>query len=367
MAIDPNADNELLSAISSQQLGADPAAQAPAAPAEKPAAPAGDTNMDKAQTAASPKTEATEANEDPVVYKVDIDGNIRELTPKQIAETTKRYADLNYKHQTEIAPIKPAIDVLNKIMVQAKQDGVDISGDQLAAFLVQTLQGQANTKGVEFGAQSQNGQSVETEVERENLPVGHKSLPGTPDDFEAQLAQWEADNAVTLPPMYKNMAKQLSEARNQMATMGTTMQDLMAQMQGITSTAQTQMKEGKVAQNKAHLQTIANNLQSAQIKYGLEDAQEKDFMMFAGERGYSIEDFIDPALTERVVADFKAVKDTPEMERLRSINQRRQSFTGVTSPGAAGAGSTPTPGSASVDESFINDVATQHMTSRNMG
>ena len=87
-------------------------------------------------------------------------------------------------------------------------------------------------------------------------------------------------------------------------------------------------------------------------------------MMFAGERGYSVEDFIDPKLTEQVVQDFKAVKDTPEFERLKGINSRRQSFTGVLTPGA-GANGAAAPAPVNKDADFINAVTEKTLKDRN--
>lgn len=365
--VDPNADAALLDSISSEQLGVPPQA-APAAPPAKPEAPKGDTAMDKVQTSAAPETEGKAADDAPVMYKVDIDGQTREFTPKQIADTHKRYADLNYKHQTQYAPIAPAVDLLNKIMSQAKAEGLTISGDELASFLQEALLAQANTKDAEFGAQSANNTPPPKDTARTNIPMSHQSMPGTPEDFEAQLAQWEADNAVNLPPMYKDMARQLQQANAQIQNMGQYMQSLVGQMQGVTQTAQGMQKEGATAQNKAYLQTIANNLQASQLKYQLPDDKEKDFMLFAGERGYSIEDFIDPNLTEKVVADFKANMDGPEMQRLRDINARRQAFTGTLNPGGAagGPGQPTTPPAEGADDPMLNAIAQQAMQAKNM-
>ena len=49
-------------------------------------------------------------------------------------------------------------------------------------------------------------------------------------------------------------------------------------------------------------------------------------MVFAGERGYTTEDFADINLLDRVANDYKSVKVSPEFERLKEQNARRQSF-----------------------------------------
>ena len=54
----------------------------------------------------------------------------------------------------------------------------------------------------------------------------------------------------------------------------------------------------------------------------------EDFQVFANERGYTQEDFLDPQLRLRVMNDFKNSVHSGEMERLRDISKRRQAFTG---------------------------------------
>jgi len=73
-------------------------------------------------------------------------------------------------------------------------------------------------------------------------------------------------------------------------------------------------------------QSIANNLDRVQQKYGFADEEANDFMVFAGERGYTTEDFADINLLDRVANDYKSVKVSPEFERLKEQNARRQSF-----------------------------------------
>lgn len=365
--IDPAADAAVIEAMSSGQLGANPNAPPPAAapPPAPPKAPTGDTANDAVQTHTAPDTEAKQSAQAPVSYKVDVDGQIREFTPEQIANTTKRYADLNYKHQTEYAPIAPAIDVLNKIYAQAKADGVQLDGQTLAAFLTDSLLSAANSHNTQLGAAAFPNGNPPTAPGRTDAAIPQPHGLQDPNDFEAQLAQWEADNAVTLPPAYKNMASQLSGSQAQMQQMQQMLQQMQSQMQGVTQNAQGQLQQGQQAQSAAYLKSVANNLQIAQQKHGLRDDQEADFMMFAGERGYSVEDFIDPGLTNKVVQDFAAVQNTPEMERLREINQRRQAFTGTLTAGAPGAQGAITQG-PSQDEQLINSMTDATLKSRNL-
>lgn len=361
MTNDPALDAQLINDVASQQLGAQPVDAAAAAaqlqqpqqPPAPPKAPKGDTASDKVQTAASPNTEGKTATQEPVSYKVTINGQERTLTPEQIAQTTQRYADLNYKHQTEVAPIKPAIDILNRIVAEAKAQGTDLSGDQLAQFLSQSLLAQANSHNPAMGSGVPSG------------PNATVSQAQSSTDFDSQLSQWEADNAVTLPPAYKNMATQMSTLATQNQQMQEMMRGLVGHMQGVATASQNQAQQGSNAQASAYQQAIANNLNRAQQKHQLPDEVANDFLMFAGERGYSIEDFIDGSLADRAVADFVAVRSTPEMDRLRQINQKRQAFTGVTTPGAPGNGAAP-PQAPNADEQFLNSMAEQTLRNRNL-
>ena len=90
-------------------------------------------------------------------------------------------------------------------------------------------------------------------------------------------------------------------------------------------------------------QQIANNLDRTQQALGLPDDKADDFMTFFAERGFTQEDFIDPQLTLKVMQDFKNNMDSPEMERMRGIAQRRQSYTGSlgSTPSAGGMDTQP--------------------------
>lgn len=61
--------------------------------------------------------------------------------------------------------------------------------------------------------------------------------------------------------------------------------------------------------------------------------------MFIAERGYMMEDLADPGLTDKLVTDYANTRNSPEMDRLRGIAERRQAYTGSigqSTPSAAG-------------------------------
>ena len=96
---------------------------------------------------------------------------------------------------------------------------------------------------------------------------------------------------------------------------------------------------------------------------GLPDDAEDDFFDFAFGRGYTVEDFIDRELTMKVMQDFTNNRSTPEMERLRALNAKRQAFTGAATatPSAGGA-----PQTASADQQFMDAVAAKAMQKRGL-
>jgi hypothetical protein len=124
-----------------------------------------------------------------------------------------------------------------------------------------------------------------------------------------------------------------------------------------------QVKDAAMQQNNAARQQAANNLNVAQQKYQLPDQDEQDFFNFAFERGYTIEDFIDPRLTDMVMADFSNNRNGPEMDRLRQMAARRQAYTGQVGATPAAGGQPEAP---SQDDQFIGAVAQQAMQRRNM-
>lgn len=119
--------------------------------------------------------------------------------------------------------------------------------------------------------------------------------------------------------------------------------------------AQQMNEQAGQQQSNAIRQTIGNNLSMAQRQMQLPDDAEQDFMQFAFARGYTIEDFIDPQLTMQVAQDFRNNMNSPEMDRLKAMAQRRQAFTGMAegAPAMAGGG-----GQGSGDQVFDSILGT---------
>ncbi len=342
MALD---NQELIAQIAAQKLGpaqgqapaqmAPPQGQAPQAPAAPTAPPKADpapTNMEKAQSKIAP----TDPQQQPAKAEVQfIKLGEKEYTDSQLQGMMGRYKDLNYKH----AQNKPVMDVIEQIITSAKNSGYDAKPDEVAglveasmrAYLKNPQMGQQKSKDSESKQQAKQPMSSDgDEVETDNDPDG-------------MYEQWEKENAVKLPPGFRETAKSSKE-------MGKKLDDMMAMFQQVIQggldggqakqEAGQQVQQAQTMQADAANKMISNNLNQSfqQAGIGTDPQTRSDFRMFAAQRGYDFPDFMDAGLTATVVADYKANKDAPEVQRLREIAQKRQAFTGMVegAPGAAG-------------------------------
>ena len=323
----------LIDAIASRQMGvppqggaatADPGAMPPGAGAPPPAPGPGPgvpppTAQEQAASAGAPKDEGTNSQADAVLYEIEFQpGQKRKLTPEQIKSTFDRYSALNYEH----ANMKPVMEVAKAIMGQHQMDPVQFA----QAMIEQAKRGVSQTQ---FG-----------DTSRQNGPeTTAKDL--APDSFEAKLKRWEEENAASLPPGYKEMMASQMASQQQMQQMMHMMRDVMAKSAGVADAAKAMNDTGRDTRVQAIRQTIGNNVDRAQAALQLPDTAAQDFMVYASERGYTIEDFVDPQLTYKVMTDFRNNMNSPEMERLRGMAQRRQAFTGSLGQTPAGGQAAP--------------------------
>lgn len=297
--------SDLIDQISASAMGL-PAPAAPEADnASASAAMSGKTGQAKtvaeeAIEKGSPQDEADAMSAEAILYE--IDG--RKLTPSQIKGTFDRYRDLNFKHQE--------LGDLHKVAEIASQLGLGNNPKEVAQAFAQMLREKANAP-VQQGGQQEGG---------------------LPEDDE--LTKWEEENAAKLPPGYReiqNNLRNFGSGQNQMMEL---LRGVLAQAGQTTARAADNAVETRNQRQSLMQERIKHNLESMAGATGLQPDHAQDFMMFAGERGYTLEDFIDPGLTKSVMTDFKANQQTPEMERLRAIAQRRQAFTGSVNPGPGG-------------------------------
>ncbi|GAA4652542.1 hypothetical protein GCM10023116_48260 [Kistimonas scapharcae] len=304
-------DQQAVDRIAAAQLGAEPR-QGP----EKSDA----TPEEQAVERAAPKTEDKKGDEAPVIYEVEFGENDkRQLTPQQIKATFERYASQNYKNQ-QMKPVNQVIDaIMNKYNAKP---------ETLAKALIEMEKG--------YNKQQNPQQTQQSNPQSDD-----------PDPFKT----WEDENSASLPPGYREMNGQMKQLAQQNMQLQQMLQQVLAKSQGVADAAKQGQQQAANQNNMNIRQQIANNLDRAQQQVGIDSKDAQEFMTFAAERGYTLEDFVDPHMTLTVMNDYKANKDGPEMTRLREIMQRRQAYTGTVEggPGAGGEPAKQDPALADID------------------
>lgn len=352
--LDPN-DMSFIDSVASEQMGVPPQQPAPeAAPAKPKDEP---TVQEQATAAVTPATEQSNSKKDPFEY-FDVDGQA--YTPEQLRGMASRYKNLNYEHQTKVAPLKKSVEFLNTLRQQAAAGGQEINDDQMASIMQAAMEAYAKNP-----TMGKNKDGTSGDPARQDIDMRTEHNGNTTDDINAQLAEWEANNAITLPPAYR-------DAIAKSTTMASQIQQLTDMVRGLTeanaataATAENTLKTAKDTHAEAGRQQIINNMARIQNEFQFPDEAEKDFMAFVQERGYDLWELMDYDLSKKLATDFKNVQAAPELERLRASAAKRQAFTGNLSPSPASNGSDPA-AKGDPDMEFINQVADGHMKSRNM-
>lgn len=347
MAINPQDPQQMAAAvdrIAANQMGVDP--QQPQAAAEAKAAPE-DTGADQVAEQGSPKTEGDAVKDEAVTY-IEIEmgtpdkSNVRKLTPEAIKGTLSRYAALNAKN----AMMSP----VNKVVENILRANPGMTPQTLAE---------------KMDAMARAQQSNPT---MGNVDGDVQDKPGQPDfqDLDSRLAEYEETEGVRLPPGYKDMLAgnvgSMQQLQQEVMRNRQMLQQVMAMAQGQTAAARDGMQQAQNTQVQAIRTQIANNLDAAQARHNLPDENAQEFMMFIAERGYMMEDLADPGLTDKLVADYSNTRNSPEMDRLRAIAERRQAYTGsIGQSTPTAAGTEPAPADATFDR--FRDMA---MSQRNL-
>ena len=289
------AQSNLIDALASKKMGVEP--QQAQAPAEA------ETPTEEAVAEGSPSTEGDKMDMEAILYEIDFgEGDMRKLNPNQIRETFNRYRDLNFKNAQNAN--------LNKVVEAAIKSGFAKSPDDAARQILNMMK----------AAQS-NPQMGDTD--------GKTNVQADAEQVRDAMSQWEEDNAVSLPPGYKEQQQQMAQMASNMSQLQQMLGQVLQQGQNAAAQGAQQAVEAQAMRGDAIRQQISNNLDKGAASVGLGEDQAEDFRVFAYERGYTEDDFVDPGLTLRVMTDFKNEMQSPEMERLRDIHKRRQAFTGT--------------------------------------
>ena len=306
-------DDQLARIAAKKQGGEAPQATPPAQNA---------TPQEAAAQVGSPQTEGDKTQEDAVLYKIQVGEAERELTPQQIGSTFDRYRDLNFKQ----SQMKPVNDFAEKMMKASGAQPEQVAKLMQAAML-------AYTKNPQMGRARPAGDGSA----KAEQPFPNAQQP----DMDVELKKYEDENAISLPPGYREAAARLNAMEQRLGQGMNMMQQMSQQMgqqaqQGIQNAQQAQTDRGEVIRR-----SIGNNLDAAQVAAGLPDEAVADFQAYAGERGYTSEDFADQGLTMKVVQDFANQRNTPEFQRLKDMSSRRQAYLQTQSGGPVGPASAP--------------------------
>lgn len=370
----PTDNDAIIASIAAQKLGPAAAQAAPANPAagqqgatpaaETPPAPKADpspTSMEKAAAKVAPNDPGAEnpASTDVQFIKI----GDKEYTDSQLKGTLERYKDLNFKWQTS----KPVLDVVSQIMEKAKAAGHDVKPEDMAGLVEAAVK--AFVKNPTFGSDGKKGNEKGDPKQPMSGGMGNGDAGGEDGDGldgDEAYSQWEKENAVSLPPGFRENSKAVKEISAQMGQMMQMFQKIIdggLAGQNAQQQAAATVEQGQAMQSDAATKMISNNLNVSFQQAGLPtDPQTRgDFRMFAAQRGYDFPDFLDPELTATIVADYKANKDAPEISRLREIASKRQAFTGMVegAPGASG-----TAPAAQAGDPMLNSMVNSAMGKR---
>tara|TARA_B100000035_G_scaffold28737_1_gene22144 strand:+ start:2214 stop:3218 length:1005 start_codon:yes stop_codon:yes gene_type:complete len=320
-------DQEQVARIAAQQLGAE--APAPAEQAEAPTTP-----QEQAAETGSPTTEGDRVQQDPVVYKVKMGDEERALSPEQISSTFARYKDLNFRN----AQMKPINQFAEQLMEKS-----GANPDQIAKLMQASVQ--AFTKNAQMG----QNRPAQQGVAQPQQPAPTAQQP----NIEEEFSKYEDENAISLPPGYREGMGRIERMEQQLSQGMNMLNQVLARSQQGAQQGMQAAQTAQVDRDTAIKQTISNNLDRAQQSAQLPDGDGNDFMRYAGERGYTIEDFADANLTMKVVNDYKNAKNTPEFARLQEMANRREAFLKSQSGGPASA-----PAQAQGDDTLMRLGAT---------
>lgn len=345
--------DQLIDRVASSKMGVPPANEAnkAALAAAQGGAPAPNpTPGEKPVEKKSPEGEAVAAasgegvddkmSAEAIMYEIDMgDGNMRKLSPSQISGTMNRYRDLNYKHQQ----MSPVMRVIEQAIKGGHAKDPKDAAEKLAAMM---KAGESNP------TLGDDGKAVQRPGEQAN---GGTADGGSANAVDA-LKQWEEENAISLPPGFREMAK----SGERMASMEGLLKQIIAQGQQVGGEAAKSQVEARAEREAAMKARTGNVLNAVSSHVGLKPDQAEDFNIFAMERGYTVDDFHDPELTLRVMTDFKNSMGTEEFEHLKRVAAKRQAYTGSI-PQAGGAASADGPATPAGGETFnrMADAALQ--------
>lgn len=281
-----------------------PPQQAPQPPQQQQETPP--TDAEKTDAQASPQTEGDKMEEDPILYSFKRGDEEVKLTPQQLQGMYDRYEKLigDYSEYGAFAE-------MGKKLMQKLPPGT--KPEQAIDELIRRA----------MKHNPQMGQQADQSAPQ----MSSKEAPSN-EDVASKLEQWEKENAVTLPPGYKEMMQSGGSMQGELAQMRQMLQQVLSQSAGVANAAKISTQGNINQAADVQKQRIQNNMREVFNAANVSEQDISDFNVFAAERGYTPIDFASKGLLAKVVQDYQANKNSPEMERMRDIHKRRQAFTG---------------------------------------
>jgi hypothetical protein len=309
----------------------------PAAAPQPQRAPTPETAEGQAQTAGAPQTEGDKSSAAAVIYEIDMPGGAkRKFTPTQIAGMADRYSSLNHEH----SQLKPVVELAKEML----RRNPGMTAQDLTETILSLAQAQQKNPTMGNGANTQQAAQL-----------------GLPDDDS--LTKWEQENAASLPPGYREFMGQQRTMQSMLGQQTSLLNRLLAQAGGVAEGSAQAMQQAQSQVVNARQQAIGANLDRAQMELQIPSQMANPFMVWAAERGYTMEDFIDADMTRRVMRDFRNDLMAGEVDRLQSIHQKRQAFTGTVGQQPTGGNAAPADASKADFDSF----ASRQMAKRGIG
>ena len=186
----------------------------------------------------------------------------------------------------------------------------------------------------------------------------------SPDEWDGALKSWETDNSAAIPPGYREAAQHINLLTDQVAQLSQMVQQLMGRNMGQLDATKQVADDAKSQRVSAIKERVINNLNAVQSELGLPDEEGPQFMKFAQERGYSLEDFINKDFLSMVAKDYVNARNAPEADRLRQIAERRSAISGSLGPAPGAAAATQVPAAA---PSPLDEMAAMIQQRRSVG
>jgi hypothetical protein len=254
-----------------------------------------------------------------------------ELTESQVKGMFERYRSLNGRHAT----LKEPLRLVEAIMDRVGKDDPEAPQKAMQVMLAGL---QALSHNPQMGGNAK----------------GQQKPQGQPTNASNALKEWAKKNAIDDVTPFEQVFGEVGNMKQAMSEMVGLMRQLAGQSAAGAGAVAKQAQDnasGRVDLMKRRVVQNFDRVQAEMSKKGLKGFDEegaKQFMNFAAQRGYLLEDFLDYDLLEKVATDYSNDVRSADVDRMSQVLGRRQAFSGslagAPSGGGSGGGAPKTPG-----------------------